>query len=145
MAQLRIRITGSDDDARAISNLLTSIDGFEHVEEISDLMPHMDDPDSSSAGLPDDQGPGMQLLEIETPNPSTHAKVRDAVRTLAANLDVMVEFESDEYELANPTLAYRRSTGSASAWAAGRSSRGATPSTPMAWCSGGSSSTPAGG
>ena len=40
----------------------------------------------------------MQLLEIETPNPSTHAKVRDAVRTLAANLDVMVEFESDEYE-----------------------------------------------
>ena len=98
MAQLRIRITGSDDDARAISNLLTSIDGIEHVEEISDLVPHMDDPDSSSAGLPDDQGPGMQLLEIETPNPSTHAKVRDAVRTLAANLDVMVEFESDEYE-----------------------------------------------
>ncbi|KGM56991.1 hypothetical protein N799_12370 [Lysobacter arseniciresistens ZS79] len=98
MPQLRIRITGSDDDARAIGNLLTSIDGVEHVEEISDLMPHMDDPDSSSAGLPDDQGPGMQVIEIDTPNASTHAKVRDAVRALADNLDVMVEFESDEYE-----------------------------------------------
>ena len=98
MPPLRIRLTGSEDDARAIGNLLTSVQGIEHVEEISDLMPHMDDPDSSSAGLPDDEGPGMRVLEIEAPNDATAAKVRDAVEALAFDLDVMVEFESDEAE-----------------------------------------------
>ena len=51
MPTLRLRVTGSEDDARAIINLLQSLDGIEHVEEIADLMPHMDDADSSSAGL----------------------------------------------------------------------------------------------
>ena len=96
MPQLRIRITGSEDDARAIGNLLTSVPGIEHVEEISGLMPHMDDPDSSSAGLPDDQGPGTHVLEIDAPNDSTATKVREAVEALAFDLDVMVEFENDE-------------------------------------------------
>ena len=49
MPMLRIRITGEDDTVRGIMNLLQSLDGIEHVEEIADLMPHMDDDDSSSA------------------------------------------------------------------------------------------------
>ena len=98
MPQLRIRITGSDDDARAIVNLLTSIEGIEHVEEISDLMPNMDDPDSSSAGLTDDEGPGMTLVEVEAGNDATLGKVRDNAEALARDLDVIVEFESSEYE-----------------------------------------------
>jgi len=65
MPLLRLRVTGSEDAARAIGNLLTSIEGIEHVEEVADLMPHMDDPDSSSAGLPDDMGPGLQVIEAE--------------------------------------------------------------------------------
>jgi hypothetical protein len=96
MPQLRMRITGSDDDARAISNLLASIEGIEHVEEVADLMDHMDDDDSSSAGLPDDQGPGVHELEIDAPNDATARKVRAAVEALAFDLDVIVEFESDE-------------------------------------------------
>ena len=44
-------VTGSEDDTRAMMNLLQSLDGIEHVEEVGDLMPHMDDADSSSAGL----------------------------------------------------------------------------------------------
>lgn len=98
MPLMRLRLTGSEDAARAIGNLLTSIDGVEHVEEIADLMPHMDDPDSSSAGLPDDAGPGMQMLEVDAPNQSTANKVRQAVEALAFDLDVLVEFESDEFE-----------------------------------------------
>ena len=93
---LRIRVTGSEDDARAIANLLVSLDGIEHVEEVDDLMPHMDDPDSSSAGLPDDQGPGTHELEIEAPNLSTANKVRAAVEALAFDLDVLVEIENAE-------------------------------------------------
>ncbi len=56
MAMLRFRITRDEDHVRAIMNLLQSLDGIEHVEEVADLMPHMDDPDSSSAGLSDTIG-----------------------------------------------------------------------------------------
>ncbi|MDR6673770.1 hypothetical protein [Xanthomonas sp. 1678] len=96
MPLLRIRITGSEDDARAIINLLGSLEGIEHVEEIDDLMNHMDDDDSSSAGLPDDQGPGTHEVEIEAGNLATAQKVREAVEALAFDLEVIVEFEQDE-------------------------------------------------
>lgn len=96
MPILRLRITGSEDDARAISNLLLSLDGIEHVEEVDDLMPHLDDEDSSSAGLSDDEGPGTHELEVEAGNDATAQKVRDAVQELALELDVFVEFEEDE-------------------------------------------------
>ena len=96
MPMLRIRLTGSDDDARAVMNLLQSLDGIEHVEEVADLMPHMDDADSSSAGLSDIGGPDTHAVEIDAPNESTARKVREAVEALAFDLDVLVEFEEDE-------------------------------------------------
>jgi hypothetical protein len=93
MPRVRLRITGSDADARAITNLLQSIDGIEHVEEVADLMPRMDDPDSSSAGLSDDEGPDAHEIEILAPNESTARKVREAAEALAFDLDAVVEFE----------------------------------------------------
>ena len=96
MPTLRLRLTGSDDDTRAIINLLQSLDGIEHVEEIADLMPHMDDADSSSAGLSEQGGPDIHELEIEAPNDSTARKVRDAVEALSFELDVLAEFGEDE-------------------------------------------------
>ncbi len=96
MAMLRLRITGTEDDARAITDLLLGLEGIEHVEETDDLMPHMDDDDSSSAGLSDDIGPGIHELEVEVGNESTAQKVRDAVQKLALELDVFVEYETDE-------------------------------------------------
>jgi hypothetical protein len=96
MPMMRMRVTGSEDNTRAIINLLQSLDGIEHVEEIQDLMPHMDDDDSSSAGLVDDQGPGFHVLEIEAPNDSTARKVREAAEALAFDLDAMVEFEEED-------------------------------------------------
>jgi hypothetical protein len=99
MALLRIRLTGSDDTARGVMNLLQSLDGIEHVEEIGDLMSHMDDADSSSAGLSDVQGPQMHEIEIDVPNESTGRKVREAVEALAFDLDALVEFEDGEDEM----------------------------------------------
>lgn len=96
MPMMRMRVTGSQDQTRAIINLLQSLEGIEHVEEIQDLMPHMDDDDSSSAGLVDDQGPGFHVIEIEAPNDSTARKVREAAEALAFDLDVMVEFEEED-------------------------------------------------
>ena len=95
MPLLRIRLTGSEDDVRAISNLLQSLDGIEHVEEVADLMPRMDDADSSSAGLSDLHGPDAHEIEIDAPNPSTARRVREAVEALAFDLDLLVEFEED--------------------------------------------------
>ena len=96
MPLLRMRLTGSDDAVRAVTNLLQSLDGIEHVEEIDDLMPHMDDADSSSAGLSDVQGPDTHELEVDAPNEATARKVREAVEALAFDLDIVVEFEQDE-------------------------------------------------
>ena len=95
MPLLRIRLTGSEDDVRAISNLLQSLDGIEHVEEVADLMPRMDDADSSSAGLSDLMGPTAHEIEIDAPNESTARRVREAVEAMAFDLDMLVEFEED--------------------------------------------------
>ena len=96
MPLLKMRITGSEDDVRAISNLLQSIDGIEHVEEIADLMEHMDDEDSSSSGLSDVDGPGMHEIEVDAPNVATARRVRQALEELAFDLDAIVEFEDDD-------------------------------------------------
>ena len=95
MSIVRLRITGSEDDARAIINLLQSIDGIEHVEEVADLMAHMDDADSSSAGLSDVMGADVHEVEVEAPNAATARKVREAAEALAFDLDAMVEFEEE--------------------------------------------------
>jgi hypothetical protein len=96
MPTLRLRLTGSEDDARAVINLLQSLDGIEHVEEVADMMDRMDDSDSSSAGLSDIRGPDAHELEIEAPNASTARKVREAVEALAFDLDALVEFEEED-------------------------------------------------
>ena len=96
MPMLKMRITGSEDDVRAISNLLQSIEGIEHVEEIADLMSHMDDDDSSSSGLSDVGGPDVHETEVDAPNAATARRVRQALEELAFELDAMVEFEEDD-------------------------------------------------
>lgn len=96
MPLLRIRIIGNADDTLAVTALLQGLEGIEHVEETDDLMTHMDDEDSSSAGLSDDIGPGAHDLEIEAPNDYTARRVRQAVEELAVRLGLVVEFEAEE-------------------------------------------------
>jgi hypothetical protein len=96
MPTLRLRLTGSEDDVRAVINLLQSLDGIERVEEVADMMDHMDDADSSSAGLSDIRGPDAHELEIDAPNTATARKVREAVEALASELDALVEFEEED-------------------------------------------------
>ncbi|WP_440222885.1 hypothetical protein ACQQ2N_17680 [Dokdonella sp. MW10] len=96
MPTVHLRLTGSDDAARTMINLIGSIEGIEHVEEVDDLMPHMDDDDSSSAGLPDDVGPGFHAIEVEAPNDYTARRVRDAAEALAEDLGVALEIIDDE-------------------------------------------------
>ncbi|MCR6702886.1 MAG: hypothetical protein NVV68_17850 [Dokdonella sp.] len=91
MPTVYLRLTGSDDDARTLINLISSLDGIEHVEETDDLMPHMDDEDSSSAGLTDDIGPGFHAIEVLAPNDNTARRVRETAEALARELGAALE------------------------------------------------------
>ena len=95
MPTLHLRLTGSDDDTRFLINALSSLEGVDSVEEIADLMPHMDDDDSSSAGLPDDTGPGFHAIEVETSNITVSNRVRElaeaVTRDVGAALDIIDE------------------------------------------------------
>ncbi len=92
MPTVRIRLIGSETDANALITVLHGIDGIEHVEQIADLMPHMDDDDSSSAGLPDDIGPGVHAIEIQVPDQERAERVRELAGNAAEFLDATVEF-----------------------------------------------------
>ena len=96
MPLLRLRLTGRDDDVRAIANLLQSLDGIEHVEEVDDLMPHMDDEDSSSAGLSDDIGPGTHELEVEVPHAAMLDKLRDIVEAASERYGLVLEIDDND-------------------------------------------------
>ena len=98
MHTIRLRLTGSADDARAMMDQLQAVRGIEHVEETADLMPHMDDADSSSAGLESDRSPGIHAVEVNVPNAAAAERVREAAEAIAFDLDMVVEFLDDDEE-----------------------------------------------
>ena len=95
MSTMRLRFTGSEDAARGLINLIASIDGVEHVEEVATLMGNLDDDDSSSAGLNSDLGPQSRAIEVEVPNATAARRVRMLAEGLALETGAGVEFEED--------------------------------------------------
>jgi hypothetical protein len=91
MPTVRLRVSASEDDNRELMNALQSIEGIEHVEEVGDLMPHGDDDDSSSAGLPDDASPGFHQLEIEASNEEGVRRINALVEQAAERMDGAIE------------------------------------------------------
>lgn len=92
MPTVHIRFTGAQEHVATLIHALESIEGIEHVEEIADLMPHMDDEDSSSAGLSDVVGPSVHDIEVEAPNEEGVRRVHHVAETIAIHADAMVEF-----------------------------------------------------
>ena len=92
MPTVKIRFTAPDRHVATLMHALEAIEGIEHVEEVADLMPHMDDDDSSSAGLSDVSGPDVHDIEVEAPNDEGVRRVHYVAETLAMRLDSMVEF-----------------------------------------------------
>lgn len=91
MTTVRIRLTGSHDDARTLMNALLAVEGLEHIEEVADLMANGDD-DSSSAGLPDDECAGVHDLEIEAPNATAARRIQELAEAVAFDLGATLEF-----------------------------------------------------
>lgn len=96
MTQLRMRLTASDDDTMQLINRISSVEGIESVEEIDDLMPHMDDEDSSSAGLPDDIGPGTHLILVNGESDSDLKLAMDVAFASAREMGIVVEVVEDD-------------------------------------------------
>ena len=96
MPTVRLRVTGDDEAASQLMHALEAIEGIERVEEVADLMPHMDDEDSSSAGLPDDASPGLHNIEIEAPNDEgvrrIHAVVERVAEQTGSAIEIVEEF-----------------------------------------------------
>ena len=92
MPTVHIRYTGPERELGALIHALEAIEGIEHVEEVADLMPHMDDDDSSSAGLSDLAGASVHDIEVEAPNDEGVRRVQDTAELVARQIDGMVEF-----------------------------------------------------
>ena len=95
MPTVRLRVTGNEYAASQIIHALEAIEGLEHVEEVADLMPHMDDDDSSSAGLPDDESPGLHNIEIEAPNDEAVRRIHAVAEALAERTETAIEIVED--------------------------------------------------
>lgn len=96
MPTVRIRFTGSDDAANTLMGTLLAVPGIEHVEDVDDLMPHLDDEDSSSAGLNSDGsgvgGADVHAIEIEAPNDEAVRRVHEIAEAVAFDMEAAVEF-----------------------------------------------------
>ena len=94
MPMIRIRMTGSRDDANGLITALHGIDDIEHVEEIDDLAPRMRD-DSSSNELVDDSEGRVYIVEVDAPDDMHADAVRDVALSQARALDAGIEFIDD--------------------------------------------------
>lgn len=92
MQTVRMRIIGSQADTQSMISLLQGMEGIDRIEEVDGLLPHMDDDDSSSLGLPDDMGPGAHALEVDVGNEDQAERVRQVAGELAERFDANVEF-----------------------------------------------------
>jgi len=96
MSQLRMQLTASADHTMQLISRISSLRGVESVEEIADLMPHMDDSDSSSDGLTDDIGPGTHLVLVQTGNAHDVRHALDCAESCARELGIVLEVVDDE-------------------------------------------------
>lgn len=96
MPILRLRLTASEDDAYRLVDVLSSLEGVESAEEVADLMPHMDDPDSSSAGLSDNAGPGTHAIKV-TGERDVIDRALEVAEAAARDMGAALEVVGSEY------------------------------------------------
>lgn len=94
MTMIRLRATGTRTGFDALVADLHGLDGVERAEELLDLMPHMDDDDSSSAGLMDDRGGDVRALEVEVVSAYADS-VREAADDIAGQYGLVIEYVDD--------------------------------------------------
>lgn len=92
MATLCFRLFGPADIRDRVLERIEGIDAVERAEEVADLMPHMDDADSSSAGLAESEGAEVFAIEVEVENDEAVELVRRVAEIEARDAGGMLEF-----------------------------------------------------
>lgn len=92
MQTLRCRITGAPDLADRIAELVADIEGVERATVMAGLVPHMDDPDSSSAGLAENATGEPAILEIELADEDAAQDLRVVIETLTRQQGAALEW-----------------------------------------------------
>lgn len=96
MDMLRLRISGPRPLIDQLVELLSEIEGVERAEVIDDLMPHLDDDDSSSAGLAENEGDDVAQVEINAEDDTSLGRARETAlegaRRAGLALEVVEEF-----------------------------------------------------
>lgn len=90
MPIVRFRLSGTDAQASAMITALHELDHVDRVEEVADQM-HMRD-DTSSLGLPDDEGADFHCIEAHATTTRSAGELRDIVEMAARDLSAAVEF-----------------------------------------------------
>lgn len=96
MAILRFRITGSADARDQVIAQLEGVEQIERIEEVADMMPAMNDDDSSSAGLAENTAADVYAFEVEIDGDDDVDLVRRVAeveaREAGAVLEIVDEF-----------------------------------------------------
>lgn len=92
MPNLSFRLTADSDTSARMLKAVRAVEGVEHAEEVADLMGNAPDEDSSSAGLPDDTGPGSHVLSIEADTERAATIARRVAEELATREGLALEF-----------------------------------------------------
>ncbi len=96
MTTMNFRVTGSADACERAINQLSEHEAIEEVEEVEALMPHMDDEDSSSAGLAENVSASIVDITVHTNGKISSDEIRQlvefAVRSAGAVLEETERF-----------------------------------------------------
>jgi hypothetical protein len=91
MCVVCLRLSGKAASITAMRGALRGLAGVDRVEELSVDMPFAD-VDSSSAGMPDDEGGDTSVVEVHAVDDAAAENVRDRTEILARDVDVVIEW-----------------------------------------------------
>ena len=91
MATLRFRITGSSEARDQVIARLEGLDGIDRIEEVADMMPAMNDDDSSSAGLAENSTADVYAFEIEVDGEENVDLIRRVAEVEAREAGLVLE------------------------------------------------------
>ena len=77
MTILNFRITGSSDACDRVISRLQDSEIIDSVEEVTPMLPHMDDEDSSSAGLAENNHAGVVDIKVHA---DSHCSADEVLR-----------------------------------------------------------------
>ncbi len=96
MTTLNFRVTGPAAACEAVINRLAESELIHSIEEVDGMMSHMDDEDSSSAGLAENIDASVYDIRVHTDDHSSDEEVRRMAELTVRSSGAMLE-ETDRF------------------------------------------------